>query len=236
MRASLRVLPLLLLALAGGGGCLAALFGPANPLAIVRTVQSLMELRDLSRDELIERLQMAPEAILEDMVYGKLEGLTRVYDAAKHPAQFFYEGQALALAVVEDPSTLVGITADALTQHFGAPSFELPTAVGDAARLAVYPGTGLSFAFADPQQPVSMLEVFPKTTRTAYESSIWRAPAVPSLAVPDAPAAPSVAVPDAPPVPSLAVPDAPAAVVPEVLPDPPVAELPPDEADPPASL
>jgi len=160
-------------------GCLAALFGGVNPLAVVRTVQSLMELRGLSQDELIERLSFTPEALLENAVYGRLEGLTRLYDAAKHPAQFFYQGQELAMAVIEDPSALAGITARALTDHLGAPPLELPTALGEAARLAVYPSTGLAFAFTDPAAPVGRLEVFPATTPAGYEATVWRAPAVP---------------------------------------------------------
>lgn len=198
----------LAVSLVAGSGCLGALLGPANPFAVLQTINSIMELRHLSKDELIARLQAAPGAILEDMVYGKLEGLTRIYDAAKNPAQFYYEGEKMALALVEDVEALGSVTPEQLIEKFGKPAMQLPSALGGDALTAVYPGTGLAFSFEDPKKPIQFLEVFPETTATDYQATIYRAPAIPGA--PDLPAAPAVpAVDGMPPTPGApAVPSA----------------------------
>jgi hypothetical protein len=131
----------------------------------------LLALRELSRDELQARFG----ALETDrkVRYEGIEHVDRLHNADAFPGHFYFRGDDLAMLYVPR-----GALADAdlgeLQRELGEPAATLRSRTGEDSSLYVYPERGV--AFATNGEKVETLEIFPPTTRKAYEAGIYDPP------------------------------------------------------------
>lgn len=131
----------------------------------------LLALRELSRDELQARF---PALETDPKVrYEGIEHVDRLHDPAAFPGHFYFRGDKLQMLYV--PRTALADTdLGALRSELGEPAVTLSSRTGEDSSLLVYPERGV--AFATDGEKVEILEVFPPTTRKAYEAGIYDPP------------------------------------------------------------
>jgi hypothetical protein len=130
----------------------------------------LLALRELSRDELEARF---PGMETDPAVrYEGIEHVDRLHSDA-FPGHFYFRGDELAMLYVPR-SALRDASLEALRRELGEPAATLSSRTGEDSSLLVYPERGVAFA-TDGEQ-VEILEVFPPTTRKAYQAAVYEPP------------------------------------------------------------
>ncbi|MEO8687010.1 MAG: hypothetical protein ABI611_02185 [Solirubrobacteraceae bacterium] len=130
----------------------------------------LLALRDLSRDELEARFDGVETD--PNVRYERIEPVDRLHSDA-FPGHFYFRGDELALLYIPR-SALRDAGLGELARELGEPAATLSSRTGEDSTLYVYPGRGVAFA-SDGEQ-VEILELFPPTTREAYEAGIYDPP------------------------------------------------------------
>jgi hypothetical protein len=130
----------------------------------------LLALRELSRDELEARF---PGMETDPHVrYEGIEHVDRLHSDA-FPGHFYFRGDELAMLYVPR-SALKDADLGELQRELGEPEVMLSSRTGEDSTLHVHPERGV--AFATDGEKLEILEVFPPTTRKAYEAGIYDPP------------------------------------------------------------
>jgi hypothetical protein len=130
----------------------------------------LLALRERSRHELAARfpgLETDPQ-----VRYEGIEHVDRLHSDA-FPGHFYFRGDDLAMLYIPR-SALTDTDLGALRRELGEPAATLSARTGEDSSLLVYPERGVAFA-TDGEQ-VEIVEIFPPTTRKAYEAGIYDPP------------------------------------------------------------
>lgn len=130
-----------------------------------------LELRDLSRDELLKRLGASRDDVHPGVAYEGLKDVDRVHVEGAHPAHFYLRGDRVTMIYSGEPP--VGDVA-ALQEALGGPGTELNSRAGKRAVLHAYPEQGIAFSVQDDE--VDFVEVFPPMALERYEAEVYRDP------------------------------------------------------------
>jgi hypothetical protein len=130
----------------------------------------LLALRELSRSELEARFPA-----VETDPHVRYEGIEHVdrFHSDAFPGHFYFRGDDLAMLYVPR-SALGDASLHGLRRELGEPAATLSSRTGEDSTLYVYPERGV--AFATDGERVEILEVFPPTSREAYETGIYQPP------------------------------------------------------------
>jgi hypothetical protein len=132
-------------------------------------------LRDLSRAEIEQRFAIGPGGIAEGVKYQGLAPVTRLSNMGRFPGHFFFgDEDRPAMIYIGDRDALAPLSAADLQDALGGPGVPLGSRVGRHAVHHVYAEWGIAFA-AD-GDAVKLLEIFPPTTREAYEAEVHQDP------------------------------------------------------------
>ncbi len=138
------------------------------------TVASLLGLRDLTREQVLSLMQVAPDAVVNDVAYEKVTGVSRVTKGSVFPGHFFLRGAEVAMVYVGDPSFLDSLTPAGIEQELGGKGTILRSRIGKTSNQHVYPDRG--FAFAETDDVVEMVEVFSPMSLEDYQARIYNDP------------------------------------------------------------
>lgn len=133
-------------------------------------LDDVLDLRHLSRPELLDRLGIDAGAVDEGRRYEGLEGLAMLHDDGVHPARFYFRGDDLVMVYLSEP----GLSLRDLRAHVSGDGVTLRSRQGKRSNLEVHPGDGIAFSELDDE--IGFVEVFPPTTEQDYRARIYREP------------------------------------------------------------
>ena len=142
-----------------------------NKLGKPTDVRSLLALRELSRQELMSLLHLAPGDVREDVAYQKLHGVARLHNAAIYPGHFYVRGDRLEVVYVGNASFLSGLAPAAIRQELGGAGVRLGSRAGKTANQYVYADKG--FAYSETDGAVDFVEVFAPMSMDEYRAKIY---------------------------------------------------------------
>lgn len=118
---------------------------------------------------------LAESAARPGVNYGRLSGVTLLYDDDADPGQYYFRDGRLALIYIESPAdTYPALSPQALAAALGEPAEALPSRAGRQRKQYVYPDRGVAYAADDDE--VAFIEVFAPTTLEGYRSELYMAP------------------------------------------------------------
>jgi len=135
------------------------------------SMEQWIALRDARLDEIRKRFAMDDAHIDRNASYGKLDALTELHDTKKHPARFYFDGDAPLLIYVDEPVALARCDATELVERLGKPAAELRSRAGKTFTHYVYPAAGI--AFSAHRQEIAYVEVFAPGTLQDYLDRIY---------------------------------------------------------------
>ena len=135
-------------------------------------LDELFELRELSREQIMQRLRASPEHVDPGVTYQSLEGVDRLH-APAHPAHFYFRGDELLMIYVPE-GALDGVTPEQLEARLDGEGERLRSRAGRDAALWVHAEQGVAYVAED--GAVISLEVFPPTGFERYRDEIWWEP------------------------------------------------------------
>ena len=138
------------------------------------TVASLLGLRDLGREQVLTLMRVAPDAVVNDVAYEKVDGVSRVSNGSVFPGHFFLRGAEVAMVYVGDPGFLASLTPAGIEAELGGKGSTLRSRIGKTSNQHVYPDRG--FAFAETDNVVEMIEVFSPMSIEDYRARIYNDP------------------------------------------------------------
>ena len=143
--------------------------------AVPADLAAWVELRDVSRAEIARRFGIGPGGTAEGVRYQGLGPVTRLSNMERFPGHFFFGGDDRpAMIYIGDRDALAPLNAGELQAALGGPGATLPSRAGKRVVHHLYPESGI--AFAAEGDDVKLLEIFPPTTREAYEAAVHQDP------------------------------------------------------------
>jgi len=137
-------------------------------------IQEWVKLRDLSADQLQQKLGLAKETQAPDRSYSKLNPVMKWHDPQRHPAHFIFQDGKLVLIYVDEQSAMSKLNVETLRRDFGTPDAQLRSRAGKRPLLNVHAGQGVAFA-ADNER-VYYVEVFHPMSLADYQARIYVEP------------------------------------------------------------
>src|SRR5262245_321752 len=137
-------------------------------------LESLISLRSLSREEVMQRFHMTAEHVQEGASYLKLGGLMEFHNPDMHPAWFFFKGPSLVMVDINDDEFLASLSSEKLQRELGGEGEVLRSRQGKTCNLHVHPEKGI--AFSAQGDIVGLVEVFPPTNLAHYRRDIYEEP------------------------------------------------------------
>lgn len=147
---------------------------PLNKVDKPADVKSLLALRALHRSDLLSQLQLAPGDVRNDVSYQKLQGLSRLHNAAVYPAHFYLRGEQLEVVYIGNAEFLSALSPAAIRKELGGDGTRLRSRAGKTANQHVYPESG--FAFSESGGALDFVEIFRPTSLDGYRASIYEDP------------------------------------------------------------
>ncbi|MDA8286031.1 MAG: hypothetical protein M0Z42_22635 [Actinomycetota bacterium] len=136
-------------------------------------LESLLEVRDLSRQAIEERFELSADDVEHGVRYEAATGLDLLANEASAPARFYFRGPDLVMLYV-DGSSLEHPSAKAVVAKLGEPTATLRSRAGKASTLYLYPSRG--FAYSACGDAFDFIEVFHPTTLERYQREIYQDP------------------------------------------------------------
>lgn len=137
------------------------------------SLDSYLELRNMSLPAVRSRFAIRDEQIEEQVRYEKLGPATRLHNPEVDPAAFYFVEQQLALIYLNG-AALSGVTPIELGQRLGEAGSQLRSRAGKRATLSVYPEQGV--AFSAQNERVDFIEIFQSMTLEQYKEQVYREP------------------------------------------------------------
>lgn len=139
-------------------------------------LDALVDLRTLSRDELLSRLRIDEASVEPGYAYESMTGLERAYDPDRLPVHVYFDGDEVVMMFTEEAAFLDSVTPESVRERLGEPTLTLRSSAGKRSTLWVYPGAGLAVSAGGDTDAVDFVEVFPPTTAEEYEQNIYDDP------------------------------------------------------------
>jgi hypothetical protein len=136
-------------------------------------LDGLIALRELSRDEVLERFGLGEGDIVSGVGYENLTGLDRIDGGEDFPGHFFFRGRDQVLLYL-GRAALADAELGELERELGAPTETLRSNTGAESQLRVHPDRGV--AYATDGSAVEILELFGPTTIERYRSDFYEDP------------------------------------------------------------
>jgi hypothetical protein len=133
-------------------------------------VDRFVELRDLDRATLLDRVGRTEADVRRDVAY---QGLEHVDNVTFEGAEIYLRGDRVALIYGDDLS-FESPSASELGQALGGPGTMLASQASKRGVLHVYPERGI--AVSEEDDHVQFIEVFPPATLDRYVTEIYREP------------------------------------------------------------
>ena len=136
-------------------------------------LDGLIVLRELSRDEVLERFGVGEGDVISGVGYGNLSGLDRIDGGEDFPGHFFFLGPDQVLLYL-GRAALGDADVAELERELGAPAETLRSRTGAESQLRVHPDRGV--AYATDGSSVEILEIFAPTTMERYRTEVYQDP------------------------------------------------------------
>lgn len=136
-------------------------------------VESLLEVRDLSRPEIEARFHLSAGDLRTGASYQGAKGLERLANEASAPAAFYFRGQQLVVMYVSG-SAFEGATIEAVFARLGPAPATLRSRAGKDSVLYLYPEQGLAVSAST--EGVDFLEAFPPASLDRYRDELYLEP------------------------------------------------------------
>src|SRR5262245_10962296 len=136
-------------------------------------LDGLIALRELSRDEVLERFGLGEADVVTGVGFGNLSGLDRIDGGEAFPGHFFFRGPEQVLLYLGRHELGDADLAE-LERDLGAPAETLRSRTGAESQLRVHPDRGV--AYATDGTAVENLEIFAPTTMERYRTEVYEDP------------------------------------------------------------
>lgn len=137
-------------------------------------MEQWLAFKDLSYEELKQKVGINSNHIELGVSYQKLNGLTRLFNRQANPARFYFVDQNLVLIYVISPTALANLSPEAIKNYFDKAPEILPSRTGKTAKHVVFAEHGL--AFSQDSGRVIFLEIFPPMDFQDYLEKIYEEP------------------------------------------------------------
>ncbi len=131
-----------------------------------------MNMRNLNRQEIMQKLSAGQEHVQFNLKYEKLAPVDKIHNPEKHPGHFYFQGDRLVMLYVGQGEEIGHLKMSRLIKKFGQP-VELDSRAGKFPHY-VFPKKG--FACSADGEQILFIEIFPPCTLEYYLEHIYEQP------------------------------------------------------------
>lgn len=136
------------------------------------TIESLLELRKLNLDALMQKYELQASDIYDyEVSYQKLNGLREVNNSAL-PGTFYYANDTVALIYIGEGTISESLSAKMVFDTYGKKDI-LKSRAAKTSNLYVYPKEGFAISVSNNKE-IEFLEIFPPMPIEDYQKNIYK--------------------------------------------------------------